>query len=135
MNIACGSAPPPARRVPVEVARSWAKRTGVEIVDGIGSTEMLHIFVSNRPGAVRYGVTGKPVPGYKARLVDELRQEVPAGEVGEMEVSGPTSAHALLEQPRQDPRAPFSANGSRPATSSARTRTATTSIAAGPTTC
>jgi len=78
--------------LPIEVGRSWAQRTGVDIVDGIGSTEMLHIFVSNRPGAVRYGVTGKPVPGYKARLVDELRQEVPPGEVGEMEVSGPTAA-------------------------------------------
>ena len=78
--------------LPVEVGRSWARRTGVEIVDGIGSTEMLHIFVSNRPGAIRYGVTGTPVPGYKARLVDEVRQEVAPGEVGEMEVSGPTAA-------------------------------------------
>ncbi len=78
--------------LPVDVGRAWTERTGAEIVDGIGSTEMLHIFVSNRPGAVRYGVTGKPVPGYKARLVDENRQEVPPGEVGEMEVSGPTSA-------------------------------------------
>jgi benzoate-CoA ligase len=78
--------------LPVEVGRAWTARTGVEIVDGIGSTEMLHIFVSNRPGAIRYGVTGKPVPGYKARLVDELRREVAPGEVGEMEVSGPTAA-------------------------------------------
>jgi benzoate-CoA ligase len=78
--------------LPVEVGRAWTAQTGVEIVDGIGSTEMLHIFVSNRPGAVRYGVTGKPVPGYKARLVDELRREVAPGEVGEMEVSGPTAA-------------------------------------------
>ena len=78
--------------LPVDVGRAWTERTGVEIVDGIGSTEMLHIFVSNRPGAVRYGVTGQPVPGYKARLVDEQRREVPFGEVGEMEVSGPTAA-------------------------------------------
>jgi len=78
--------------LPVDVGRAWTERTGAEIVDGIGSTEMLHIFVSNRPGAVRYGVTGKPVPGYKARLVDENRLEVPPGDVGEMEVSGPTAA-------------------------------------------
>ncbi|MDB5360971.1 MAG: Benzoate--CoA ligase [Rhodospirillales bacterium] len=78
--------------LPIEVGRAWTARTGVDIVDGIGSTEMLHIFVSNRPGSVRYGVTGKPVPGYKARLVDEARQEVAPGEVGEMEVSGPTAA-------------------------------------------
>jgi benzoate-CoA ligase len=78
--------------LPIEVGRAWAAHTGVDIIDGIGSTEMLHIFVSNRPGAVRYGVTGTPVPGYKARLVDELRHEVAAGEVGEMEVSGPTAA-------------------------------------------
>ena len=78
--------------LPVEVGRAWTARTGVDIVDGIGSTEMLHIFVSNRPGAVRYGVTGKPVPGYKARLVDEMRREVVPGDIGEMEVSGPTAA-------------------------------------------
>ena len=78
--------------LPIEVGRAWTARTGVDIVDGIGSTEMLHIFVSNRPGAVRYGVTGKPVPGYKARLVDEMRREVAPGDIGEMEVSGPTAA-------------------------------------------
>ena len=78
--------------LPIEVGRAWTARTGVDIVDGIGSTEMLHIFVSNRPGSVRYGVTGKPVPGYRARLVDECRQEVALGEVGEMEVNGPTAA-------------------------------------------
>jgi benzoate-CoA ligase len=78
--------------LPVDVGRAWTERTGVEIVDGIGSTEMLHIFVSNRPGAVRYGVTGQPVPGYRVRLVDESREEVMRGEIGEMEVSGPTAA-------------------------------------------
>ena len=78
--------------LPIEVGRAWTARTGVEIVDGIGSTEMLHIFVSNRPGAVRYGVTGTAVPGYKVRLVGESGQEVAPGEIGEMEVSGPTAA-------------------------------------------
>ena len=53
---------------------------------------MLHIFVSNRPGAVRYGTTGYPVPGYEVRLVDEHGTPVPRGEVGELQVNGPTSA-------------------------------------------
>lgn len=78
--------------LPEEIGRSWTERFGVEIIDGIGSTEMLHIFVSNRPGAVRYGTTGRPVPGYRARLVDEHGAEVPHGEIGELEVSGPTAA-------------------------------------------
>jgi len=85
--------------LPIEVGRAWAAHTGVDIIDGIGSTEMLHIFVSNRPGAVRYGVTGTPVPGYTARLVDDLRQEVELGEVGEMEVSGPTAATQYWNNP------------------------------------
>ncbi len=78
--------------LPEHVGRAWREHTGVDIVDGIGSTEMLHIFVSNRPGAVRYGVTGRPVPGYRVRLVDEHGAEVAAGEIGEMHVSGPTAA-------------------------------------------
>jgi benzoate-CoA ligase len=78
--------------LPEEIGKSWTQRTGVEIVDGIGSTEMLHIFVSNRPGAVRYGTTGQPVPGYRARIVDERGAEAAPGEIGELEVSGPTAA-------------------------------------------
>jgi acyl-coenzyme A synthetase/AMP-(fatty) acid ligase len=74
------------------VGRAWAARTGVEIVDGIGSTEMLHIFVSNRPGDVRYGTTGVPVPGYRARIVDESMRDVAPGEIGELIVSGPSAA-------------------------------------------
>jgi benzoate-CoA ligase len=87
--------------LPIEIGSAWTARTGVDIIDGIGSTEMLHIFVSNRPGAVRYGVTGTPVPGYKARLVDEFRQEVAFGEVGEMEVSGPTAATQYWNNPEK----------------------------------
>ena len=78
--------------LPEHVGRAWREHTGVDIVDGIGSTEMLHIFVSNRPGAVRYGVTGREVPGYRVRLLDEHGAEVAPGEVGEMHVSGPTAA-------------------------------------------
>ena len=78
--------------LPEHVGHAWRDHTGVDIVDGIGSTEMLHIFVSNRPGAVHYGVTGSPVPGYRVRLVDEYGSEVAPGEIGEMHVSGPTAA-------------------------------------------
>ena len=78
--------------LPEEIGRTWTERTGVEIIDGIGSTEMLHIFVSNRPGSVRYGTTGTPVPGYRARIIDEHGAEAAPGEVGELEVAGPTAA-------------------------------------------
>jgi benzoate-CoA ligase len=78
--------------LPEEVARAWTARTGVEVVDGIGSTEMLHIFVSNRPGDVRFGTTGTAVPGYRVRIVDERGADVPRGELGELLVAGPTAA-------------------------------------------
>ncbi|HEU4924736.1 MAG TPA: benzoate-CoA ligase family protein, partial [Burkholderiales bacterium] len=57
--------------LPPEIGKRWTERTGAELLDGIGSTEMLHIFLSNRPGDVRPGTTGKPVPGYELRLVDD----------------------------------------------------------------
>src|SRR5216684_1376677 len=78
--------------LPQEIGRRWSARIGVDILDGIGSTEMLHIFLSNRPGEVRYGTTGKPIPGYDIRLVDEDGNPVQPGEIGELQVAGPTSA-------------------------------------------
>ena len=78
--------------LPEEVAKRWSERFGVEIADGIGSTEMLHIFLSNRPGDIRYGSTGKPVPGYECRLLDDEGNEVADGEIGDLLVSGPSSA-------------------------------------------
>ncbi|HUF20621.1 MAG TPA: benzoate-CoA ligase family protein [Burkholderiales bacterium] len=80
--------------LPADLGRRWTEHFGIEILDGIGSTEMLHIFLSNRPGDVRYGTTGKPVPGYRVRLVDESGREVGADEIGELQISGPTSAAA-----------------------------------------
>ena len=68
----------------------------------MGSTEMLHIFLSNRPGDVRYGTTGKPVPGYDIRLVDEDGKPVAKGEIGELQIGGPSAAF-LLEQPGKKP--------------------------------
>jgi benzoate-CoA ligase len=78
--------------LPPDVGRRWLERTGVDILDGLGSTEMLHIFLSNRPGDVRYGTSGKPVRGYDIRLVDEEGKPVAKEEIGELQVAGPTSA-------------------------------------------
>ncbi|HZQ63302.1 MAG TPA: benzoate-CoA ligase family protein, partial [Casimicrobiaceae bacterium] len=78
--------------LPADIGRRWTEHFGVEILDGIGSTEMLHIFISNRPGEVKYGTTGKPVPGYELRLVDEHGREVEQGEMGELQVAGPSAA-------------------------------------------
>ena len=79
--------------LPEGLGKRWTERTRVEILDGIGSTEMLHIFISNRPGEVRYGTTGKPVPGYEVRLIDDHGNVITRpGELGELQISGPTSA-------------------------------------------
>jgi len=78
--------------LPAEIGRRFRERTGVDILDGIGSTEMLHIFLSNRPEDVRYGTTGVPVPGYELRIVDEHGHDVADGEPGELLIRGPTAA-------------------------------------------
>ena len=79
--------------LPPDVGRRWRERYGVDILDGLGSTEMLHIFLSNRPGDVKYGTSGKPVPGYDIRLVDDDGDIVTKrGDMGELQVRGPTSA-------------------------------------------
>jgi benzoate-CoA ligase len=79
--------------LPSDIGRRWRERYGVDILDGLGSTEMLHIFLSNRPGDVKYGTSGKPVPGYDIRLVgDDGSVITTANEMGELQVRGPTSA-------------------------------------------
>lgn len=78
--------------LPREIGERWEALWGSEIVDGVGSTEMLHIFLSNRPGDCVYGTSGRPVPGYEVRLVDEHDEDVGDGEVGELLVRGPSSA-------------------------------------------
>ncbi len=80
--------------LPAELYNRWRDRFGLEILDGIGSTEMLHIFLSNRPGESRPGVTGVPVPGYEAMVVDDDGEPVPRGEIGNLKVRG-DSAMAL----------------------------------------
>ena len=78
--------------LPPDLFKRWEKHFGSEILDGIGSTEMMHIFISNRLGEVRPGSTGTMVPGYEARLVDEYGQDVSDGEVGALLVKGESAA-------------------------------------------
>ena len=85
----CGSA---GEALPEDIGRRFRERYGCDILDGIGSTEMLHIFLSNRAGEVKYGTTGKPLPGYDLKLVGDDGEAVGAGEMGELHVRGPTSA-------------------------------------------
>jgi benzoate-CoA ligase len=85
----CSSA---GEALPGEIAQRFKAHYGCEIIDGIGSTEMLHIFISNRPGDVRYGTTGKPVEGYDVELRGEDGRPVPDGEVGDLYIRGPSSA-------------------------------------------
>ena len=78
--------------LPREIGERWVRHFGVDILDGIGSTEMLHIFISNRPCDVCYGTTGTAVPGYELRLVDDDGTPVPPGQIGELQIAGPTCA-------------------------------------------
>jgi benzoate-CoA ligase len=78
--------------LPKEIAERWRRHFGVDILDGIGSTEMLHIFLSNRFGDICYGTTGYVVPGYEIKLVDDSGVEVERGQIGELLVAGPTAA-------------------------------------------
>ncbi|MGE0415597.1 MAG: benzoate-CoA ligase family protein [Acetobacteraceae bacterium] len=84
--------------LPADIGQRWRSLVGVDILDGIGSTEMLHIFVSNRPDDIRYGTSGKPVPGYEARVINEHGRPVPHGEEGELVVSGPSAAEGYWNQ-------------------------------------
>ncbi len=90
---ACVSA---GEALPEDIAVRWKERFGVDIYDGLGSTEMLHIFLSNAAGGFRYGTSGKAVPGYELRLVDEDDLPVGLGEIGELLVKGPSSAAAYF---------------------------------------
>jgi benzoate-CoA ligase len=78
--------------LPRDIGERWTRHFGVDILDGIGSTEMLHIFLSNRPGEVCYGTTGSAVPGYELRLVSDDGGPAPPGQIGELQIAGPTCA-------------------------------------------
>jgi 2-aminobenzoate-CoA ligase len=84
--------------LPAPVFEEWTRRTGKPILDGIGSTEMLHIFITNRIGDAVAGATGSPVAGYEAKIVDANMDEVPAGAVGRLAVRGPTGCRYLSDK-------------------------------------
>jgi len=87
--------------LPPDILHRWKERTGLDILDGIGSTELLHIFISNLPDDIRPGATGKPVPGYEARIVDESGNEVSTGTAGRLLVRGQSAARAYWNNPEK----------------------------------
>lgn len=98
--------------LPAEIGQRWKALTGVDIVDGVGSTEMLHIFLSNAPGNIVYGTSGVAVPGYEMRLVGEDGREVADGEIGELLVRGPSAADGYWNQ-REKSRSTFEGHWTR----------------------
>ena len=83
--------------LPVPVYKEWTAKTGTPILDGIGATEMLHIFISNHLEDAKPGVTGRPIAGYEAKIVDDEMNELPDGEVGKLAVRGPTGCRYLAD--------------------------------------
>jgi 4-hydroxybenzoate-CoA ligase len=98
--------------LPADVGARWAQSFGVDILDGVGSTELLHIFLSNQPGDVVLGTSGTPVPGYELRLVDERGNAVAPGGVGELLVKGASAADGYWNQ-RDKTRATFEGEWTR----------------------
>jgi 4-hydroxybenzoate-CoA ligase len=84
--------------LPAHVGDSWRRIAGVDVLDGIGSTELLQTFLSNRPGDIRYGSTGKPVPGYDARIVDDRGCDLGTDEIGELIIRGPSAGEGYWNQ-------------------------------------
>jgi 4-hydroxybenzoate-CoA ligase len=84
--------------LPAHLGERWRAAAGTEVLDGIGSTEMFQTFLSNRPGDVRFGTTGKPVPGYELKIVDDQGDEVAGGDIGELIVRGPTAGEGYWNQ-------------------------------------
>jgi 2-aminobenzoate-CoA ligase len=88
--------------LPAPVYEEWMEKTGKPMLDGIGATEMLHIFITNRFGDSHPGCTGRPVTGYEAKVVDEEMREVPPGEVGRLAVRGPTGCRYLSDDRQRE---------------------------------
>ena len=86
--------------LPASVFEEWECKTGKPILDGIGATELLHIFITNQPGDRERACTGRPVTGYEARIFDEDMNDVPMGDIGRLAVRGPTGCRYLAD-PRQ----------------------------------
>ena len=127
----CSSA---GEALPRELGERFERHFGVPIVDGIGSTEMLHIFISNRPGAVRYGTTGNAVEGYEIELRGDDGGPVADGEVGDLFIKGPSAA-LMYWSDRERSRSTFQGDWIAAATSIRATPTATTPMPAAATTC
>jgi len=87
--------------LPAPLFEKWRDRFGVEILDGIGSTEILHIFISNRPGRAKPGSTGEIVPGYEAQILDDEGKELPVGEVGTLMIKGDSIANGYWNKHEQ----------------------------------
>ncbi|MCY4573497.1 MAG: benzoate-CoA ligase family protein [Gemmatimonadetes bacterium] len=98
-------APSAGEALPPSLHRRWDDTFGVELLDGLGTAEMWHIFISNRPGDVRPGTLGTAVPGFDVRLCDDTGHEIPPGEVGRMRVRGGSRAHGYWQPPRETRRA------------------------------
>jgi benzoate-CoA ligase family protein len=98
--------------LPEQIAQRWQERYGVEIYDGLGTTEMLHIYLTNAPGALKYGTTGKPVPGYDLKLIGDDGHPVKTGELGELYVRGPSAA-IMYWNNREKSRATFQGDWTR----------------------
>ncbi|PJF25465.1 MAG: 2-aminobenzoate-CoA ligase, partial [Phototrophicales bacterium] len=83
--------------LPISTRTAWREATGIEIIDGIGATEMLHIFISHTESEARPGATGKPVPGYRACVIDDAGSPLPPGQIGRLAVKGPTGCRYLAD--------------------------------------
>jgi len=88
--------------LPAATRQLWKEATGVELIDGIGATEMLHIFISHDEAGARHGATGKPVPGYRACVIDDEGRPLPPGQVGRLAVKGPTGCRYLADERQRD---------------------------------
>ena len=88
--------------LPAATRKLWKDATGIELIDGIGATEMLHIFISHDEASARPGATGKPIPGYRACVVDDQGLPLPAGQIGRLAVKGPTGCRYLADARQRD---------------------------------
>jgi benzoate-CoA ligase family protein len=87
--------------LPAEILRRWHEETGLHILDGIGSTEALHIFISNTPGDIKPGASGQVVPGYRARIVDENGNDIAGEDSGQLYISGDSTARCYWNNPER----------------------------------
>ena len=88
--------------LPLPTFEAWRKTTGLQIIDGIGSTEMLHIFISAADESIRPGATGRPIPGYRAMVVDDDMRPLPPGAIGRLAVRGPTGCRYLADERQKE---------------------------------